>query len=83
MPPLSIHDITAWPDSWIATISFYSSNVLDFLSIPPITLSIASSKSESETFSQLFQIVIIAASFTTFFISDPEKLGVKVANLFT
>jgi len=54
--------------------------MIDFFSIPPITLSVAFSNYNMPTDDKLSLAAIIAASLTTFEISAPLKPGVRVAH---
>jgi len=72
------HPATAWPASWYATLLLSSVDIIDFLSIPPMTLSVACSNSFTPTDSKLFLAAMMAASLTTLAISAPLKPGVNV-----
>mmetsp|Transcript_7776 Transcript_7776/g.27610 ORF Transcript_7776/g.27610 Transcript_7776/m.27610 type:complete len:227 (-) Transcript_7776:2054-2734(-) len=71
----------AWPASWNATV-FFSFAVISALrfSRPPITRSVASSKSESEILLFFLRAAMMAASLQMFAISAPANPGVSAAS---
>mmetsp|Transcript_4097 Transcript_4097/g.10491 ORF Transcript_4097/g.10491 Transcript_4097/m.10491 type:complete len:304 (+) Transcript_4097:621-1532(+) len=74
------HPTTAWPASWYATVLFSSFEMtLFFFSSPPITRSIAASKSVRFTNSLSALAAIRAASLHTFAMSAPANPGVRAA----
>ena len=78
----SIQPATAWPASWYATRLRSSYDIIDFLSMPPITRSVASSNYVMPTEGRFFLAAIIAPSLHTFEISAPLNPGVRVASFF-
>mmetsp|Transcript_19613 Transcript_19613/g.47904 ORF Transcript_19613/g.47904 Transcript_19613/m.47904 type:complete len:227 (-) Transcript_19613:2771-3451(-) len=73
---------TAWPASWYATNAFSWGDItLFFFSSPPITLSVACSKSTNSTASFPVLAAIIAASLHKFAMSAPANPGVRAASL--